>query len=310
MTSPAKTQWGFAVPQVFLDGPVDMELVRKVATRAEAKGYHSLWVLEQTTREFANLEPVALLCYVAAITSRPRLGSSVILSPFRNPMLFAKELESLDQMSGGRLILGIGLGNAGRDYPAFGIPVKGRVRRFLEGVELLKASWTQPSVTHKGEFWQPEGFLMGPKPLQKPHPPIWFGGRHPNQLRRAVRHADGWMGSGGTSSTAEFKQQVQLLRQYLDEAGRDPSTFAISKRVYFFADRNKAQARRVLDHWFTRVYPAYPRGQEVAVWGTVNECTQQLAEVIAAGAQLIAVTPVASDLEMLDLVTEEIIPSL
>ena len=105
----------------------------------------------------------------------------------------------------------------------------------------MKALWTEDSVTYEGEFWQLRDISMQPKPVQQPHPPIWFGVHHPNALKRAVRLADGFIGAGG-SSTAQFADEVKQLRVLLESAGRDPATFPLAKRVYIAVDDDKARA--------------------------------------------------------------------
>src|SRR5262249_33663137 len=152
-----------------------------------------------------------------------------------------KSLGSVDQLSGGRLIVGVGLGGRTNVYPAFGISTERRVRRFTEGIEVMKRLWTEDRVTFKGEFWALNDAAMTPKPVQRPHPPIWFGARHPDALRRAVALGNGFIGAG-SSSTADFTQQVTLIRQYLVEARRDPASFALAKRVYLAVDPDKARA--------------------------------------------------------------------
>jgi len=127
------------------------------------------------------------------------------------------------------------------------------VRRFLEEVELIKALWTQSRVDYRGSIYRLEGGSMSPKPMQKPHPPIWLGGGHPDAIKRAASIADGWMGSGG-SSVAEFARSVPALRAALEKASRDPGTFPISKRVFMSVHERPEVARGELHHWFTTVY--------------------------------------------------------
>ncbi len=309
MATKSATRWGISIPQHFLTGPVDVPLIHRFVTRAEALGYHSIWVQERVVSNFAVMEPVSLLCYVAALTSRVRLGSSVIISALRNPGHFARLLASLDQLSTGRLIVGVGLGNSGRDYPAFGLTAEGRVRRFIEGIELMKAMWTQPSVTHRGEFWQLDDFQMEPKPFQKPHPPIWFGAHLPLALKRAVRHGNGWMGAGN-STTAQFKEESKLILGYLEEAKQDPATFAISKRVYIAVDRESAQAKQRMEQFFGRVYGSAARGGEVSVWGTVDQCVEGLNEVLSMEPELVLLTPVTDHIEQMETLWQDVIPRL
>ena len=190
-------------------------------------------------------------------------------------------MTSLDLLSQGRLTVGIGVGNQRREDAAFGLSLERRVRRFVEGIEVMKALWTQPRVNHKGDYWALEEISQEPKPVQKPHPPLWFGARAPAALRRAVRLGDGWM--GGPSSTADFKVQAQTVRELLDEANRDPATFTISKRVYIAADANKSRAEERLRAWFGVRYGNADMGSRVAIWGDAHECVDQLAQIIAAG---------------------------
>ena len=238
---PSDLRWGIGVPQIFPDGPIDMSLVRRWIPRAEQLGFDSLWTMEGITGDLPTLEPVTLLSYMSALTERVKLGVSVIIAPHRNPVQLAKALGSLDTINNGRLIVGIGLGHRVMS-DTFGISAEHRVSRFVEIMDVMKALWTQPQADYSGRFWRLENTPMEPKPVQKPHPPIWLGGGHPNVLRRGVRHADGWMGAGA-SSTSQFVENMGRLRTYLDEAGRDPSTFAVSKRVYLAIDTNEEPGR-------------------------------------------------------------------
>ena len=304
-----KVSWGIAVPQVFFDGPIDMPLISKWAKRAEALGYESLWTQEAIIGAVPALEPVVLLSYLAAITERVRLGTSVIVAPARNPVQLAKSLGSLDHMSAGRLIVGLGLGGRPDDLPHFGIAPDKRVRRFTEILDVMKALWTEPEAHFQGEFWQLDGVKMEPKPVQKPHPPIWLGARHNNALRRAVRHADGWMGAG-SSDTVSFVAGSGQVRMYLEESGRDPGSFAVSKRVYIAVDDDEQRAEGRLREWFGKRYGSADMASQVAVWGSAARCTEQLAKITEAGAELVLLNPAFDDLEHLEVLAQEVIPNL
>ena len=299
---------GIAVPQVFLDTPVDMSFVRDFVQRAEALDYESLWVQETIVSDFAILEPVALLNYIAAITSKARLGTSVLLTVLRNPVQLAKSLSSLDQMSQGRLIFGLGVGGHVPET-IFGYSSELRARRFVEGIQAIKALWTEPKATVSGTFWNFENVAMEPKPVQKPHPPIWFGAREERPLRRAVRHGDGWMGAG-SSSTKDFIRQSNLIRQFLDEADRDPATFTISKRVYIAVDNDRARAERRLREWFGIRYKNADMASQVAIWGSLDECRNKIGEIVRAGAEHLLLNPSFDDMEHLEMCAKEIIPAL
>ena len=302
-----RVEWGIAIPQVFTDGPVDIPLLHKWSTRAEELGYQSLWVQEGVLGDVPVLEPLSVLSYVSAITAKVRLGTSVMVAPLRNPVQLAKILGSLDHVSAGRLIVGIGLGPKIEDYAPFGISPDKRVVRFVEIMEVLKALWTQPKAHYEGRFWQLEGVAMEPKPVQKPHPPIWIGARHPAALRRAVRRADGWMGAG-SSSTAQFAECVGRLRMYLEEAGRDPSTFAISKRVYVAIDDDARRAETRLREWFGHRYKNADMASEVSVWGSVSQCIDGIVKVVEAGAEMVMLNQVFDHTEHLEALAQEVIP--
>ena len=302
------TPCGIAIPQTFPRTPVNMQLVRDFLQKAETLGYEGLWVQEQILGDYPILEPVSLLTYAAALTSKLRLGTSVLLTVLRNPVQLAKSLSSLDQMSQGRLTVGVGIGGHVPEA-LFGLSSEQRARRFVEGLQVMKALWTQPRATVAGTFWQFENVPMEPKPVQKPHPPLWFGAREEVALKRAVRHGDGWMGAG-VSSTADFIKQVGLVRRLLDEAQRDPATFPISKRVYLAVDNDRDRAERRLREWFGLRYKNADMVSRVSIWGSRTECTDKLGELVRAGAQHLLLNPVFDELEHLELLAQEVMPHL
>jgi len=304
-----KISWGISIPQVFFDGPIDMPLIERWSKRAESLGFESLWTQEAITGAVPILEPVTLLSYLAAITEKVRLGTSVIVAPLRNPIQLAKSLGSLDHMSRGRLTVGLGLGGNPNDIPPYGFSSEKRVGRFTEIIGVMKALWTQPEAHFQGEFWQLDGLKMEPKPLQKPHPPIWLGARHINALRRAVRHGDGWMGAG-SSDTASFVTAVDQTKMYLEEADRDPGSFTISKRVYVAVDNDEDRAEGRLKEWFGKRYGNADMASQVSVWGSTAKVTEKLAKVTEAGAEMVLLNPAFDDMEHLDALAEEVIPNL
>src|SRR6516225_2567539 len=289
---------GIAIPQAFTTS-VDVELIRKFVSRAETLGFDSLWVQEQILSDSAILELVTLLTYVAALTSKARLGSSVLLTVIRNPVQLAKSLATLDQLSHGRLTVGVGIGGPHVPERVFGVSSERRARRFVEGLRVMKALWTEPRARIAGEFWQFENVPMEPKPVQKPHPPVWFGAREAIGLRRAVRHGQGWMGAG-SSSSADFVQQIGLVRRFLDEDKRDPAEFAVSKRVYIAIDDNRVRAERRLKEWFGVRYKRAEMAARVSLWGTRQECLDRLNELVRGGAQHLMLNPVFDEMEHLE----------
>ncbi len=309
-------KFGAPVPQVFFKGPPDMALVRRSVERAEQLGFHSLWTQDQVAGFVPLLECLSLLCYVAALTTKAKLGISVIVTPTRNPVQLAKNISTLDHLSGGRVIVGVGIGpppaTTPEYYLPFGVKPEDRLKRFNEGLDIMKALWTLPKTDLAGQFFTLQGTAMEPKPLQKPYPPIWIGGRHPNALRRSVKKGDGYMGSGPTS-TRDFAGHVALVRRFLEEEGRDPATFPIAKRCFFAVDDDEKRAKARLDQWFANRYPwilaQRPNMvEEICVWGKPARCIEGINNIISAGAELVVPNPLWDYSEQLERLAEEIIP--
>jgi probable F420-dependent oxidoreductase len=294
-----RTPCGMAIPQSDGAGPIQVPFLQQFLKRTEALGYDSVWTQEQILSDAPILEPVTVMTYAAALTSRVRIGSSVILTVLRNPIQLAKSLSTLDHLSQGRITVGVGIGGPHMQESVFGAYSGKRSRRFVEGLQVMKALWTEPLATFKGENWQFEKVAMEPKPIQKPHIPLWFGARTPIGLKRAVRHADGWMGAG-SSSSADFVQHVALLRQYCDELKRDPATFPLSKRVYVAIDNDKARAERRLREWFAMRYKNADMAVQVSLWGSRAEVTDKLSQLVKAGAQHLLLNPVFDEMEHLE----------
>ena len=178
-------EFGISVPQFFADGEFDPEGYRTYFARAEELGFDSAWAQEQVLGAGPQLSALETMTYAAACTQRLRLGCAVFVSTLHNPVHLAKSLATLDQLSRGRIEVGVGTGGKMRPFAAFGVDPERYVARFTEGIALMKALWTEPRVTFDGDFWQLRDAAMEPKPFQKPFPPLWFGGSGPAALRRA-----------------------------------------------------------------------------------------------------------------------------
>ena len=302
-------RFAIAVPQFYDDGEFDPAAFRAYCARAEELGYHSAWTQESVLSTGPQLGPVEAMTYAAACTTRLRLGCAVLVSTLHSPVHLAKSLATLDQLSGGRIEIGVGTGGR-RQFSAFGVDPKRYVSRFTEGVALMKALWTEDRVTFDGEFWQLSGAAMEPKPVQKPYPPIWLGAGAPAALRRAPALANGFFGAG-SAPTARFAEQVQSLRAVLAEAGRSPDDFPIAKRVYVAIDADAGRARQRMDAALERLYGhRSPDIEAAAVTGTPDDCIRGLREVVAAGAELILFTAMFDQAEHAERLAAEIIPAL
>jgi probable F420-dependent oxidoreductase len=235
-------RFAIAIPQFCPDGSFDPDAFARYFARAEELGYESAWTQEGTLGSGAQLGPAETMAYAAAVTRTLRLGCVVFVSTLHSPVHLAKTVSTLDQLSRGRIEIGVGTGGKGRPFAAFGVDPERYIARFTEGLSVMKALWTQERVTFSGEFWQLENAPMEPKPFQKPFPPLWFGGSGQPALRRAVRLGTGFFGAG-SSTTAAFASQVATVREALAESGRDPASFPIAKRVYIAVGDDAGQAR-------------------------------------------------------------------
>lgn len=295
-----KIAFGMSLPHRSID-PIAIDTIRTVAQRAEALGFRDLWVTENTLDHVTCFDPVVILTYAAAVTHTIRLGVSVAVLPVHDPRLVAHQWACLDAVSGGRAILGVGQGRP-QHFKEFQVPMEGRVSRLREQIEVIRTLWTQAKSTYHGRFYALDAAMMSPKPVQQTLP-IWFGVGHPDAVRRAATLADGWMGSGG-STVADFARSVPLLRAALEQAGRDPATFPISKRVFMAVDERAEVARAELYRWYDEVY-FNPDGTETSgIYGTPEQVREKLEALVAMGANHLLLNPVSRHAEQVEALAE------
>lgn len=306
-------RFAISIPQLVTDRFDDAGLKAYLA-RAEELGFEGGWTMEQTIGESPGIAPLELLSYAAACTTRLRLGVAVLITSLHDPLQLASAITAVDRLSHGRLNVGVGHGGNFRPFQAFGVDRSTFVSYFNEGLELMKAAWSdEPRVTFHGKFRQVDDLPIQPKPVQRPHPPVWFGGTAPKALARAVRYGDSFLGAG-SSTTETFAGAAQIVRRELAEQGKDPAGYTIGKRVYLMIDDDPARAReRVLDG-LHRIYGRMRDIDAVPVSGTPADVVRGLREVIDAGAQMIVLNPVgvdiAEDREQMERLAAEVIPAL
>jgi probable F420-dependent oxidoreductase len=303
-------RYAVAIPQFYGDGEFDPAAFAAYLRRAEDLGFDSAWTQEQVLGAASQLGPVEMMAYAASCTTRLRLGCAVFVSTLHSPVHLAKSMSTLDQLTGGRIEVGVGSGGRGRPFAAFGLDAARYVTRFTEGITLMKALWTQDRVTFDGEFWQLRDAAMEPKPVQKPYPPVWLGGAAPAAVRRAVALGTGFFGAG-SAPTAAFADQVATVRAALAEADRPADGFRIAKRVYIAVDSQPGRARDRINAGLEQVYGRrVPDIEAAAIAGTAADCVRELRQVAAAGAELILFTPLFEQAEHAEVLAAEIIPQL
>ncbi len=305
-----RMRFAIAIPQFYADGEFDPSAFLAYLTRAEELGFDSAWTQETVLGPSTQLAPIEAMTYAAACTTRLRLGCVVFVSTLYSPVHLAKSLSTLDQLSRGRIEIGVGTGGKSRPFAAFGVDPQRYVARFSEGLALMKALWTEPRVTFDGEFWQLSDEVMEPKPFQKPFPPIWVGAAGPTAVRRAVRVGSGFFGAG-SATTPAFADQVAIVRQALADAGGPGRDFRIAKRVYIALDENAGRARERINAGLEGVYGRrLPSIEAAAVAGTPADCVAELRAVADAGAEMILFTPLFDQAEHAERLAAEVIPQL
>ena len=219
--------WGFEDPGDVID----------IATSAEQMGFHSVWVNHHVLHAGYVLkrlddrpyyDALTTLTYVAALTKSVRLGTSVLVLPYLNPVVLAKSLATLDVLSGGRLTVGAGVGALRHESDSLGSDYSQRGAYTDESISVMKALWTQQDPVFEGAFYTFSGVKFAPKPLQQPHPPLWIGGQSRAAMRRAARLGDGWHPTGLTPQ--ELAGKVEYLESQVKAAGRSMSDITISVR--------------------------------------------------------------------------------
>lgn len=259
------------------------ERLGALADDLEALGFDSIWLSEGVTADCPD--PIAALSFAAGRTQNLKLGTSVTVVPGRNPMLLAKQLATLDNLSGGRLLLACGLGVASRkEQQAFGVGRDERASRFDEAVPLLRRFWSEESVDHQGHWFTYEGASVRPAPVQQPLP-IWTGGVAPSELRRCARLGDGWLPSFVTPD--DVKKGRSEIERTAEEVGRqiDADHFGVLV-PYVIGEMPEAVA-----DFARRRRPGAEVGEVIAQgWSGLRSLVEQF---IVAGASKFVVVPVS-----------------
>ena len=233
-------QYSFRLPNAdYLGFPAFTEAIVRTAVKAEELGFDALFVNDHVivddsprNEPWRNVyDPLMVLSYVAARTSKILLGTSVLIMPYRNPIVTAKMFATLDQMSEGRAIAGVGAGWNAEEYDALGVTFRQRGARTNEYLRLWKACWEPGPTTFHGRFFSFDNMHVNPKPVQQPHPPIWIGGSGKLSLRRAARYADVWQPT--PTALADLISNRAYLHDLSAETDREPPRTRMSFRVNF-----------------------------------------------------------------------------
>jgi probable F420-dependent oxidoreductase len=281
------------------------EYVVNFAKKCEQMGIHSMWTIDRIA--YDNLEPLTILAAAAGATQKIRLGTSVLLPALRHPALLAKIVATLDFISNGRITLGIGFGSRENDFTAVEVPYEGRGSRSVEAVQLMKRLWTEENVTHKGRFFSIQNLTLGPRPVQKPHPPIFTGGTAEVALKRAGTWANGFI--CGSSAIPDFPSTWEKVAQYARAAGRDPADIEKAGLTFMAINDDTSKAVETINTYVMRYYGRL-RGdlQNTSVVGSPAACAERIQSFFSRGLDTVIIGVADPDPKQLDLFAEKVLP--
>lgn len=280
------------------------ENVANFAKKCEAMGCHSMWTIDRIV--YDNLEPLTVLAAAAGATQKIRLGTSVLLANLRHPSHVAKIISTLDFISNGRLTVGLGFGSRENDYKAVEIPFEHRGSRAVEQVQLMKRLWTEDNVTYKGRFYNVENLTVGPKPIQKPHPPIWTGGGAEVALKRAGTWADGFI--CGSSAIPDFPATWEKISGYAKAAGRDPNKINKAGLTFMAIDDDQNKAVKTVEDYVMRYYGRLRVDvANTSLVGAPSAIIDRIGAFLAKGLDTLIIGLADPDLRQLDLFGEKVL---
>jgi probable F420-dependent oxidoreductase len=283
------------------------ENVVNFAKKCEAMGCQSMWTIDRIA--YDNLEPLTVLAAAAGVTQKIRLGTSVLLGNLRHASHVAKIVSTLDFVSNGRVTLGLGFGSRESDYKAVEIPFEHRGSRALEQVQLMKRLWSEDSVTFKGKFYNVENLSVGPKPIQKPHPPIWTGGSAEVALKRAGTWADGFI--CGSSAIPDFPSTWEKIAGYARAAGRDPNRIRKAGLTFMAIHDDQSKAVRAVEDYVMRYYGRLRADvANTSLVGSPAAIAERMDAFLSRGLDTLIIGVADPDPRQLDLFGEKVLPKI
>ncbi len=292
----SKADFGLLLPTTLVPAATTSQLDSFIRA-AEELGYHSLWTLERILHPNPTLDSLTTLTHAAAITKRVGIGTSILLAVFRNPVLLAKQLSTMDYLSNGRLTAGLSVGGRDWEFTATGLSTKGRGVRFTESIKIMRALWTEPSVTYAGKWLNLKDVKMFPKPVQKPIP-ILIGGNTDPAIARAARIADGYL-TTAAGTPESFSKTWNKVVTIAEQHGRNPSSLDAVKLVYVYTSKNTEEAYSVLKSWANAYYQMDYDVKTNCIYGTPEQCIAGIQKYIDAGVKRFILGPPTTDVAQL-----------
>ena len=278
----------------------------------ERAGYDSVWTGDHVSFHNSLYESLTLLASYAAITSRIKLGTGVYLLALRAPAIAAKITATLDVLSGGRLIFGVGVGGENpKEFEVTGSPHKERGARVTEAIDVVRRLWQDTPASFDGRFTKFTDVSIDPKPVQKPGPPIWIGGRSDAALARAGRQGDGWISY--VVQASRFKESLDKIRGAAAAAGRSLEGFVPAHLAFITMGKDYETARATWVRLLSKQYAQdfAPLAGKYGIIGTPAQCAEQLQPFVEAGCRYFvmnSVVDVAEEQSHLETIAAEIVP--
>jgi probable F420-dependent oxidoreductase len=298
-------EFGVVLPNVGLEGEQRLKDIAELTRRAENLGFDHVWTFDRLFHKTVPvLEPFTVLSHIAAITTRMRLGTSVAILTYRNPFVLTKMVATLDVLSNGRVILGLSLGRNESEFAAGGIDPKMRVRAFVDAIKIMKSLWSGAPVSYEGPFWKASEAVELPCPVQKPHPPILFGGAAESVLKRAGKHADGRI-AGGLLTPDDVKEKYRVVLQSAIQSGRTKPL--LGKVIYISLSERVDETVRYLADCFRRYYRTDIDVRKFATIGNADNCVEFLKKYINLGVELLILSPIPVTTEHIENIWTKVI---
>ncbi len=290
------------------------EPARTLARRCEELGFDSLWAGDHIAFHVPILESLSLLSFLAGATERVSLGTSVYLLPLRRPAVAAKSVATLDVLSGGRVLFGVGVGGEfPPEFEACGVPRAERGSRTDEGIEILRRLWSEDTVEHRGRHFSFGPVSMNPKPVQAGGPPVWIGGRRPPAFRRAGRLGDGYISH--MCATDTYRANLETIAGHAEAAGRTLQRFDTAAFLFTAVDdvyeKALERAAAVLAGVYARPVEQFREAApRYVLLGRPEDCLEQMRGFHAAGVRHFVLSPLSDPQAFAERVGAEILPQL
>jgi len=287
------------------------QAVRETAQRVENAGFDSIWVGDHVSFHVPIFDSLTLLSFMAGATERISLGTSVYLMPLRHPTTVAKQVSTLDQLSAGRMLFGIGVGGEfPPEFEACGVPVKERGSRTDEGIDIVRRLWTEDGVEHHGRHFDFGPVTLAPKPVQSGGPPIIVGGRKEPSMRRAGRLGDGYISHMCSAET--YRSNLEQIGAFAHEAGREDIPFQTAAFLFTILDSDYGAALDRAAKLLQTIYnvPFKEAAEKYCLLGRPEDCMKQLQRFVDAGCRHFVLTPLMDAGQFLDQVEAEVLPGV